>query len=81
MEEVIKKPTKLIRKKVLYPDGANTPTYIDVHRCFCRLGRIEHHRTPGFDDDFLLIKCPMCRAKYSYVDQCGYDWKVYMNKT
>ena len=76
MKEEFKEPTKLIRSKTIYPDGANAPTYVDVHKCFCGLGKIEHHQTPGFDDDFLTIKCPLCRLRYSYVYQCGYDWKV-----
>lgn len=76
MKEKLRKPTKIIRTKTLYPDGANSPTHIDVHRCFCGLGKIEHHSTPGFDDDFFVIKCPICRSRYSYVDQCGYEWNV-----
>ena len=77
MSREYKKLTKIIAKREEYEDGANVATHVDVHRCFCGLGRIEHHHTPGFDDDFFLIKCLICKRRYRYLCQSGYKWEVY----
>lgn len=77
---MIRKPTRRLSVKETYPDGANTPTTVTTHRCFCFFslrGGIEHHRTPGFDDDFFVITCPRCRKKYDYITQSGYDWEIF----
>jgi hypothetical protein len=71
-------PTQLIEKRKEYEKGANTPTLIDIHKCFCGLGRIEHCRVPGFDDDYFVIKCLICGSKYSFIDTIGYDWEVHL---
>ena len=34
-----KKIPKIIKKKEYYLDGANAPTMVDVHKCFCLFGR------------------------------------------
>ena len=51
---------------------------VAVHECFCQKGRIEHHRIPGFDDEWFEIHCPECKKKYQpYIDQSGDQWIVY----
>ena len=76
---MLKKPTKRLFVKEEYAEGANHPTTVTVHRCFCGIfsrGRIEHHRVSGFDDDFFVIACPRCRKKYDYISEMGYEWEV-----
>lgn len=78
MDYKYKKIPRVIRRKSKYIDGANVPTEITVHRCFCGLGRIRYCHTPGFDDDYFEIKCPICKIRYhEFIDQCGDEWKVY----
>ena len=69
---------KLLSKREVYPEpDANIPTLIDVHRCPCGKGTVEHHRVPGFGDDFLDIICPECDEKYKYAEVIGYTWRLY----
>ncbi len=80
MDSEYKKIPRIIRKKEYYPEGANTPTLVNVHKCFCLLGKgtIEHHRVPGFDDEWFEIKCKKCEKKYEpFIDRCGDKWKLY----
>lgn len=74
-----RKPTQLIERRSEYERGANIATQIDVHKCFCGLGEIEHRRVPGFDDDYFAIKCPICNLKYCFIGNMGYDWEVHLN--
>lgn len=76
-----KKIPKIITRKEYYPDGANTPTLVNVHRCFCKIrkGTIEHHMVPGFNDEWFEIKCKKCEKKYEpFIDQSGSEWKVHL---
>lgn len=80
MDYIYKKIPKIIKKKEYYPDGANAPTMVDVHKCFCLFGRgtVEHHRVPGFNDEWFEIKCKKCEKKYEpFIDQCGDMWQLY----
>ncbi len=70
---------KVIEEKEYYPKGANCPTQVTVYECFCKKGRVEYHRVPGFGDEWFEIRCPKCKRKYEpYIDRCGYEWKVYL---
>ena len=40
----IKKKTKLIESKVLYPNNANIGTTVNIYKCFCGEGEIEEHK-------------------------------------
>ena len=73
-----REPTELIEKREDYEDGANVPTMIDVYKCFCGLGRIEHHRVPGFDDNYSIIKCLICKSKYRFIDTAGHKWEIHL---
>lgn len=75
------KPTKIIEKKEIYEDGANVPDCITVHKCFCGKGCIEHHVTPGFDDNYFVICCEKCEQEYDYICEIGYEWEVFLAKT
>ena len=77
--EYVKIP-KITARRTEYSDGANVPSYVDVHECICKSGSIEHHRTPGFDDDFFTIKCKDCNTKYRYIEVSGSEWKLYFAK-
>lgn len=78
MEYEYKKIPKIIEQREYYPNGANTPTLVTVHKCFCKKGTIEYHRVPGFNDEWFEIKCPTCEKKYEpFIDRCGNEWKVY----
>lgn len=75
----IKKKTKLIESKVLYPNNANIGTTVNIYKCFCGEGEIEENKTSGFDDRFITINCKECLKKYcSNIDYYGNDWKVYV---
>ena len=79
MEYVDKEIPKIIEKREYHPDGANYPTTLAVHECFCGKGRIEHHYISGFDDEYYLIRCPRCKRKYTdIIDRIGYEWRVYL---
>ena len=78
MEYKYKRIPKVIERKDYYPDGANCPTQVTVHKCFCRRGTIEHHCVRGFGDEWFEIKCKKCEEKYSYIELVGYEWKVYL---
>ena len=78
MKTEYKKIPKLIERKEEYAKGANVPTEIEVYTCFCGKGTIEHHRVPGFDDDFFVIECRECEKKYSYVERVGNELRVYI---
>lgn len=81
MDYEYKKIPRLIEKKEYYPDGANSPTIVEVHKCFCRKGTIEYHYVPGFNDDWFEINCERCDEKYHpFIDICGRKWKVYLAK-
>ena len=68
---------RIVKEKEKYEKGANVPTHITVHKCLCGWGRIEHHRVPGFDDDWFEIKCLFCKLKYHpFIDQVGDEWLV-----
>ena len=76
--EYIKIPM-IIEKREYYPQGANAPTLCTVHKCFCGNGTVEHHRVPGFDDEWFEFQCKKCDQKYEpFIDQCGPQWKVYL---
>ena len=80
MDCIYKKIPKIIEKREYYPDGANTPTLVNVHKCFCILGKgtVEHHRVPGFNDEWFEIKCKRCEKRYEpFIDRCGDRWMVY----
>ena len=80
MDCVYKKIPKIIKKTEYYQDGANTPTRVDVHKCFCLLGKgtVERHYVPGFNDEWFEIKCKKCEKKYEpYIDRCGDKWTLY----
>ena len=79
MEYDYKRIPKIVEKKEIYPDGANSPTRVDVHKCFCKKGFIEHCTVPGFGDEWFEIKCNECSKKYhDFIDLCGDEWKVYL---
>ena len=81
MKSENKEIPKIIERKEYYPKGANMPTSINVHECFCKKGTIEHHYVSGFNDEWFVIKCPNCKRKYQpFIDRCGYEWKVYLLK-
>ena len=70
---------RIKKRTEYYEDGANTATQLTIHKCFCKKGTIEHHKVPGFDDDWFEINCPICDEKYhSFIDVCGKEWKVYL---
>ena len=71
------KPTKRIENKEIYASGANVADNVAYYECFCGKGVIEYHNTPGFDDSFFVIECPLCKKKYRYIEWCGYEWRVY----
>ena len=73
-----KNGTAHIKRYDKYPRGANVPDMINEYECFCGKGKIVHHRTPGFDDDFAEIKCRSCSKKYRYLERCGDGWNVYI---
>ena len=73
-------PEKLCVKEE-YPDGANWPTIIEEHKCFCKKGIIRYCYVPGFNDDWFEIKCPKCDEKYNYIERIGNEWKAYLAKT
>ena len=75
--EYVKIP-KIKNKRTYYEEGANVPTYVDEHECLCGKGTIEHHRVPGFDDDFFVILCEKCEERCRYVEISGYQWKIYL---
>lgn len=77
MDYDYKKPTKILEKREEYPDGANVPTQITVHKCFCGKGTINYECVPGFGDSYFVINCEECDEKYQYIELCGYEWKVY----
>ena len=79
MQYDYKKVPEIIKTKETFPSGANTPTITDIHKCFCGKGKIEHERVPGFDDDFITVKCRECSKKYKYVETAGYEWRVYFD--
>lgn len=79
MEYKYIKIPRIIEKREYYPDGANAPTLVNVHECFCKKGTVEHHRVPGFNDEWFEIKCKKCEKKYEpFIDRCGSEWKVYL---
>ena len=81
MDYKYKRIPKVKKERVYYENGANVATEVTVYKCLCFLGwgRIEHHRVPGFDDDWYEIHCPICKRKYhSFIDQIGQEWKVYL---
>ena len=79
MEYVDKKIPEKISSTDTYPDGANCPTTIDVHKCFCGAGEIEHHYIRGFADDYYIIRCKKCKRKHSdVIDRIGDMWRVYL---
>jgi len=67
---------EVIGEREYFPEGANHPTSVKVHKCFCGKGTIEHHTVSGFDDDWFEICCPECDAKYGLILQEGNRWKV-----
>lgn len=80
MDEINKRIPRIVKRTEYYPEGANTTTLLTVHKCFCFFGkgRIEHHRVPGFNDEWFEIKCKKCEKKYEpYIDQIGDEWILY----
>ena len=72
---------KKISYREEYEKGANVPDQITVYKCLCGKGTIEHHNTPGFDDDYFTIECPACKKKYSYISRSGYQWQIYLSNS
>ncbi len=72
------KSFSIISKEEVYPGTSNSPTYITKYRCPCGKGEIVEENTVGFNDHFVVLKCPECLKKYrSYVDIVGYDFRFY----
>ena len=70
---------KLIERRSYFEDGANIATEVEVHKCICGKGRIEHHYVPGFDDDWYEFLCEDCEGKYHpFIDRSGKEWIVYL---
>ena len=68
----------LKEEKECYPDGANCPTKVKVYECLCKKGEIEYHRVPGFDDDYFVVTCKVCKKRYRYICFSGpFKWEVY----
>ena len=66
-----------IGKRQYLPEGANCPTEVTIFRCFCGGGSVEHHRVPGFGDDWFEICCNECSKNYSEIRVEGNRWKVF----
>ena len=69
---------RMLEEKEVYPEGANAPTRVTVYECLCKKGRIEYHCVPGFGDDWFEIRCKACEKRYTYIERCGYQWRVYL---
>ena len=76
MRSEYKKIPMVIEKKEYCPEGANHPTLVTVYQCFCGKGTVEHHRVPGFNDEYFEICCEACDGKYAHIEQCGREWLV-----
>ena len=78
MKQKTVKIPPVVKKREHTPEGANVPTQITVYKCLCGLGRIEHHRVPGFGDDWFEFKCLLCKMRYRpIIDRSGSEWIVY----
>ncbi len=76
MFEYNSRTVKPISDVKTYPQGANHPTIIVKYPCPCGKGIIEYGRVPGFDDEYVIIRCKECDEKYQVRSGWGYDWEL-----
>ena len=72
------KKMKKISVEEMYPNNANSPTYVTTYECLCGKGKVVEENTVGFNDHFVTLNCSVCKKKYrQYIDIIGYDFVFY----
>ena len=75
------KRSAVIKSYQRYPKGANCPTCFEEYSCPCGKGIILREYVPGFEDDFMTLKCRRCLNTYApFVDPMGDQLTVYIRK-